>query len=155
MRPPRWPGSHRAGQLGDEIERLFPFDPAASDPGSRIPYDRTALAAQLERVRTFVTAGATAFSGNIELERFIAEVPEVLALEEAIRCELNQAKDLIALCHWNLNLDKRLVRTPSGWIAGGRVARLGLRRADEHRPELFRDHLRCRARFPCPGNEAT
>ncbi len=98
-------GSHKAGALGPEVDRLFPFDADVIDPGSRIPYTGETLAAQLERVREFVAAAPQLFLGAIDIERFIAEVPMVLELEEAIRRELNHTPEMVALCHWNLNLD--------------------------------------------------
>jgi hypothetical protein len=98
-------GSHRAGRLGADAEAQFPFDADAVDPGSRIPYSADALAAQLARVREFVAQAPQLFPGNPDVERFIAEVPMVLEQEEAIRRALNHAPGMVALCHWNLNLD--------------------------------------------------
>jgi hypothetical protein len=113
-------GSHQAGRLGVEVDRLFPFDPDAVDAGSRIPYTPETLAAQLERVRAFVAAAPQLFSGQIDVDRFIAEVPIVLDLEDAIRRALNHASGMVALCHWNLNLDNAwFERNPDGSLAAG------------------------------------
>ena len=113
-------GSHRAGRLGPEVNARFPFDPDAIDPGSRIPYTPDALRAQLERVRGFVAQAPQLFPGPLELDRFCAEVPLVLELEDAIRRELNHAPGMVALCHWNLNLDNAWFETrPDGSLAAG------------------------------------
>jgi hypothetical protein len=113
-------GSHRAGLLGSAIDTSFPFDPQVIDPGSRIPYDAPQLARQLEAVRGFVAAAPQLFSGPCNVERFIAEVPMVLDLEEAIRRELNQDAAMVALCHWNLNLDNAwFERQADGTLAAG------------------------------------
>lgn len=97
-------GSHKAGRLGSNIDQLFPFDPEAVDPGSRIPYSAETLAIQLTRVRDFISSAPQLFPG-VDVERFIAEAPMVLELEDDIRRTLNHAPGMIALCHWNLNLD--------------------------------------------------
>lgn len=113
-------GSHRAGRLGTKADQHFPFDPEAIDPGSRIPYRPQALAAQLVGVREFVASAPQLFPGEIDVERFIAEVPLVLELEEAIRRELNNAPGMVALCHWNLNLDNAwFEREKDGSLAAG------------------------------------
>jgi hypothetical protein len=113
-------GSHRAGRLGPAIDAMFPFDPDAIDPGSRIPYSPETLGQQLDRIRDFAAAAPQLFPGAIDLERFIAEVPLVLELEDAIRRELNHAPGMAALCHWNLNLDNAwFERQPDGGLAAG------------------------------------
>ncbi|WP_157083012.1 hypothetical protein [Novosphingobium lentum] len=103
----RLAGAQKAGKLGNDLAAQFPFDPDAIDPGSRIPYDRATLAAQLEKLRTFATRAPQLFPDDIAdyIDTFIAEVPLVLDLELAIRRALNQRGDMVALCHWNMNLD--------------------------------------------------
>lgn len=113
-------GSHRAGRLGPGIDAQFPFDADAIDPGSRIPYTPDALAAQLDRVRAFVGEAPQLFPGPLDVERFCAEVPMVLELEDAIRGALNHAPGMVALCHWNLNLDNAwFERQGDGTLAAG------------------------------------
>lgn len=112
-------GSHKSGRLGPDLKTMFPFDPDAIDPGSRIPYTPDALAGQLVRIREFISAAPQLFPG-VDAERFIAEAPIVLELEDAIRNALNHASDMIALCHWNLNLDNAwFERQPDGSLSAG------------------------------------
>lgn len=113
-------GSHKGGRLGGKIEAIFPFDPDAIDPGSRIPYHAETLAGQLAKIREFVSAAPQLFPGDIDIEQFIAEVPLVLDLEDAIRHELNHETGMVALCHWNLNLDNAwFERESDGSLSAG------------------------------------
>lgn len=112
-------GSHKAGRLGASMDQLFPFDPDAVDPGSRIPYSAETLSAQLTRVRDFASSAPQLFPG-IDIERFIAEAPMVLELEDDIRRAINHAPGMIALCHWNLNLDNAwFERQADGALSAG------------------------------------
>lgn len=113
-------GSHRAGRLGKAVDGWFPLDPDAIDPGSRIPYSAETLGRQLEAVRGFVAQAPQLFPGDCDVERFIREVPMVLELEDAIRRELNHAPGMVALCHWNLNLDNAwFERQADGSLSAG------------------------------------
>ncbi len=99
--------AHKAGRLGNDLPSRFPFDPEAVDAGARIPYTQETLRAQLDKVRAFVAAAPQLFPDGLAdyVETFIAEVPLVLDLEDGIRALLNHRADMIALCHWNMNLD--------------------------------------------------
>jgi hypothetical protein len=103
----RLAGAHKAGRLGDDLPNRFPFDPDVIDAGARIPYTPEALQSQLEKVRAFVAAAPQLFPDGLTdyVETFIAEVPMVLDLELGIRKLLNHRAEMIALCHWNMNLD--------------------------------------------------
>lgn len=99
-------GAHKAGRLGDDLPNQFPFDPDVIDAGSRIPYDRAALDSQLSKLRDFAAAAPQLFPGLTDyMETFIAEAPLVLDLELPIRRALNSRADMVALCHWNMNVD--------------------------------------------------
>jgi hypothetical protein len=113
-------GAHLSGRLGTQIDTQFPFDPDAIDPGSRIPYSPETLSVQLAGIRDFVATAPQLFPGDLDVERFISEVPMVLDLEDAIRRELNHAPGMVALCHWNLNLDNAwFERQPDGTLTAG------------------------------------
>src|SRR5690606_15911881 len=47
---------HRAGRFGDEVERLFPFDPDTVADGARIPYDTEQLQQKLAKLQAFAAA---------------------------------------------------------------------------------------------------
>ena len=103
----RLAGAHKARRLGDDLPGQFPFDPDVIDPGSRIPYTPEALQQKLEKLRAFVAEVPQLFPGGLAetVETFIAEAPIVLDLELGIRRFLNRRPEMIALCHWNMNLD--------------------------------------------------
>jgi hypothetical protein len=105
----RLAGFHKAGKLGEEADRQFPFDPKKIDVGSRIPYTPEQLQEKLRKLQSFAAAHPQLFPGEIGspqfLERFVREAPLVLEHELAIRSYLNEREDYIALCHWNCNLD--------------------------------------------------
>ncbi len=103
----RLAGAHRAGRLGDDLPGRFPFDPNVIDPGSRIPFTPEILQHKLETLRAFVAEVPQLFPDGLAdtVESFISEVPMVLDLELGIRHFLNDRADMIALCHWNMNLD--------------------------------------------------
>jgi hypothetical protein len=118
----RLAGAQKAGRLGDDLPSRFPFDPDVIDPGSRIPFTPEMLQQKLETLRSFVAEVPQLFpSGLAEtVETFIAEVPMVLDLELAIRQFLNSRSDMIALCHWNMNLDNAWFwRTEDGALNAG------------------------------------
>ncbi len=108
----RLAGAHKAGRLGEDLPQRFPFDPDAIDPGSRIPYTPEALRQQLVKLRAFVAAAPQLFPDGLTdyVETFIAEAPMVLELELGIRRLLNHRPDMVALCHWNMNLDNAWFR---------------------------------------------
>jgi hypothetical protein len=117
----RLAGFHKAGRFGPTLEQQFPFDPHSVDAGARIPYTPDQLQAKLEKLRSFAAAHPGLLPGTAGspqfLERFSREVPLVLQHELTIRRHLNQHSELIALCHWNANLD-------NAWFwsdAGGEV----------------------------------
>ena len=105
----RLAGFHKAGKLGAEADRQFPFDPKKIDIGSRIPYTPEQLQGKLNKLQTFAAAHPQLFPGEIGskpfLGRFAREAPLVLEHELAIREYLNERSDYVALCHWNCNLD--------------------------------------------------
>jgi hypothetical protein len=114
----RLAGFHKAGRFGPDIERQFPFDPRSVDAGARIPYTPEQLQAKLDKLRSFAAAHPGLLPGPAGspqfLERFSREVPLVLQHELAIRRHLNQHGELIALCHWNANLDNAWFWTDAG-----------------------------------------
>lgn len=102
-------GAHRAGRLGAEVDKLFPFDPDAVDVGAAIPYSYSQLNEKLGAVLAFAARAPQLFPPELRnpkfLEGFVDSAPAVLEKESAIRRRLNHASDFVALCHWNLNLD--------------------------------------------------
>jgi hypothetical protein len=102
-------GAHKAGRLGQGVERDFPFDPDKVDLGSRIPYTPEQLRQKLAKLRSFAGEYPQLLPAELRsstfLDRFCAGALLVLEHEQPIRSYLNGNPDYIALCHWNMNLD--------------------------------------------------
>jgi hypothetical protein len=132
----RLAGFHKAGRFGPTLEQQFPFDPHSVDAGARIPYTPEQLQAKLEKLRSFAAAHPGLLPGAAGspqfLERLSREVPLVLQHELAIRRHLNQHSELIALCHWNANLDNAWfwsdagAELQAGLLDWGSVAQMNL-----------------------------
>jgi hypothetical protein len=116
-------GNHRNGPLRAEIDRQFPFRPGSSDHASRGAADgRAEIAAKLEKMRAFIASAPNVFPPELDSERFLAELPMAFELKDAIARELNGDADLIALCHWNLNLDNAwFERQADGSLVAGLI----------------------------------
>lgn len=102
-------GAHKSSRLSPQVEQWFPFDPQAAADQNPIPYD---VAGLQERVRTFAEFVARCpqlFPGSVNSPAFFSrlerEVGRFLEHEAAIKRFLQSNVDLIALCHWNANID--------------------------------------------------
>lgn len=101
-------GTHKAGGLGAAAERDFPLDlPALL--GRRNRYDEAALASRANRMAAFVARYPHLFPSHLAdaafLEGFRAAVPCYVAQQAAIRRFHFARADMLALCHWNANID--------------------------------------------------
>ncbi|MEO5586990.1 MAG: hypothetical protein ABIQ81_04780 [Novosphingobium sp.] len=100
--------AHVSGRLSASIARRFPFDPVASVASCTIPYDSNELEARLAVFAEFVARAPQLFPVNITAELFadIAGYAGRFVKHQAkVRAFLAGNPDLIALCHWNANLD--------------------------------------------------
>ena len=97
---------HRAGRFGAAVAQAFPFDPA-SPP--MIPYDRAALDEKLAGLRRFAADAPQllpeALRDPASLDDFCRDAPLVLERQAVMQAWLNGQEDMIALCHWNMNVD--------------------------------------------------
>lgn len=104
---------HRAGRFGAAVERQFPFDRAAIEAQPMIPYGREQLAEKLDRLRRFAVDAPQLLPEALRdpafLEPFRRDAMVVLEREAALRAHVNGQDDMIALCHWNMNVD-------NGWF---------------------------------------
>lgn len=120
----RLAGTQRSGKLADAVAEKFPFDPehaAGSDP---IRYDARQLQNRVSRYADFAAKYPQILPGNIREPVFIArlmdEVPRFLEHERAIKRFLQSKPELIALCHWNANVDNAWFwRGPAGELECG------------------------------------
>lgn len=105
----RLAGYHKAGRFGPDTEQQFPCDADKMSAASRIPYTPAQLDDKLAKLRSFADRVPQLFPPHLLadgfLDRFIAEVPLVLAHEQALQSYLNSKADFLALCHWNVNVD--------------------------------------------------
>jgi len=97
--------AHKSGDLGSEIESIFPFAPSA--PLSRIP---SQVETQLDKVSTFISETAPNLfpewaSQPDFLARFRADVLFGFEHVEEMARRLHADVDYVGLCHPNLNLD--------------------------------------------------
>ncbi|MFT4055065.1 MAG: hypothetical protein QM681_11210 [Novosphingobium sp.] len=100
---------HRAGHFEGEIEREFPFDPAAETALKVVPYDEAGLAAKLDRLERLAAQAPQLMPGGLADPAFLAEfragAAMVLRKERALWQHLHGHRDAIALVHWNMNPD--------------------------------------------------
>jgi hypothetical protein len=117
----RLAGAHRGGRLPADVSAQFPFSFEAAAVGMRAPYTAQQLANRVSRFAAFATAHPGLLPANLRAPAFHArlleEVPRVAGLADAIRSELSQWQDAIALCHWNANVD-------NAWFQQGADGRL-------------------------------
>lgn len=99
---------HHAGLFGRDIDRLFPFDRA--QPVTRlIPYTAEQLSEKLDRLEQFAATAPRLLPAPLRdpdfLKQFRRDVQLVLEREISILEHLRSQDALIALGHWNMNLD--------------------------------------------------
>lgn len=102
-------GAHKAGRLPDYVEQSFPFDITKTMAGDRITYSAKQLQNRVSRFAAFCTKYPKLFPENITspnfLSRLSTEVVNFLTHEDKIKEYLFSNPALIALCHWNANID--------------------------------------------------
>lgn len=99
---------HRAGRFGAEVDRQFPFD--RGQPVTRlIPHTADQLAGKLDLLDRFAASAPRLMPERLRetafLRDFRRDVMLVLEKEERILDHLRSQDALIALGHWNMNLD--------------------------------------------------
>jgi hypothetical protein len=101
--------AHRSGALGSAVDRLFPYDHAVAVAGDPIRWSADELDGWLERFAAFAAACPQLMPEAIRSPAFWtslrADAPRFLAHEATIKRFLQEDRALIALCHWNGNID--------------------------------------------------
>ena len=109
----RLAGSHRGGRLTDDIDELFPFDARALLVSDRIPYNAGQLTKKIARLVDFAARFPQLLPRHLTSHEFLSQLahdaPRFHAHEAAIKGFLHGKPELIALCHWNANID-------NGWF---------------------------------------
>jgi hypothetical protein len=105
----RLAGTHRAGRLGSAVERDFPFDLEATIANGRNRTDPQKLAERLDRLVQFVVRYPHLVPPHLADPEFLASVRATVLLaiahQDAIRRAYHSRPEMIALCHWNANID--------------------------------------------------
>ncbi len=105
----RLAGAHKSGHLGADIDAQFAYDAAAAAASDLIGYDARQLRNRIARIAAFAEEFPLLLPSNITAPGFIAqlsdEMPLFLEHQAEIKRFLTSDHELIALCHWNANID--------------------------------------------------
>ncbi len=105
----RLAGSHKGGLLPSDIAEQFPFEPDKLAVSERAPYTPDQVKKRLLRYADFAARFPRLLPSGIGDAAFIArlaiEAVRFPQYERAIKDFLNSDPDLVALCHWNANID--------------------------------------------------
>ena len=105
----RLAGTHRSGRLPSDLTDHFPVDLQAAAVGEPPPVTRERLHRRIARLAEFTKSHPGLLPDDVRAPEFLAridaEAPNVLDAEAAIWDHLTDAKDYIALSHWNANVD--------------------------------------------------
>lgn len=105
----RLAGTQKSGRLTESIGRHFPFDPAAQSLAAPIRYNAEQLLRRVDKFSDFARRYPRLIQENIRSDDFIEtlkmQIPRFLQHEQAIKDYLLGNPDLIALIHWNANVD--------------------------------------------------
>lgn len=119
-------GTHKSGRLGDAVERNFPVDIEKMIDGTSARFASPQHMARIDRVADFITQHPHLFPPDIAdrafLDDFRAAAPLVIAQHEEIARFLFSQPDMIALCHWNAQIDNAWFwREPDGALRCGLI----------------------------------
>jgi hypothetical protein len=152
----RLAGAHKSGHLGNDLDVVFPFDKAEAMARDPIRYDARQLRNRIARIAAFAAEFPRLLPANTVaaafIERLTAEMPLFLERYHDIKIFLTSDPDLIALCHWNANIDNAWFwRSKSGALQcglmdWGRVGQMNLALAlwgtlSAAEPEMLDEHL--------------
>jgi hypothetical protein len=101
--------AHKSGRLASQVAARFPFDSQAAAANNSIPYSEQQLRTRVAQYADFVARCPQLFPANLASPTFFAkldgEVGRFLDHEPTIKRFLQSEPNLIALCHWNANID--------------------------------------------------
>ena len=121
----RLSGAHKAGRLGEGIERVFPFDRDMLIARRGRP-DKPLLARRIDRLAQFILQYPHLVPAHIAdhafLDGYCADALLVAAQQEDILRFVYSRPDMIALCHMNANIDNAWFwREPDGGLRAGLI----------------------------------
>jgi hypothetical protein len=102
-------GTHKAGRLGEAVEHDFPLDLDRLIASRRNPFDAEQLTMRVHRLADFIAKHPHLVPPRLAdpafLDGFRADAPLVIARQDAMSRLHFSRPDMIALCHWNANID--------------------------------------------------
>jgi hypothetical protein len=102
-------GTHRGGRLSPEFDERFPYSPQQAAAVFTIRTPQEKLIQRANRMFDFVERYPKLFAENVRgrefRERFIGDIPDLVAAEGRIREVLYGNPEFIAFAHWNANID--------------------------------------------------
>jgi hypothetical protein len=119
----RLAGTHRSGRLPAGLTDRFPVDLRAAAVGEPAPLTTDKLDRRIGRLAEFVATHPGLMPDNVRspefLDRLAVEAPQVLQAESAVWSHLTDAKEYLALSHWNANVDNAWFWTEDGVLRCG------------------------------------
>ena len=149
-------GAHKAGRFAGVVAEQFPFDAAAAIGSDPIRYDARQLLNRVSRIGEFAARYPRLVSEELATPGFLSDLREQAPLfaehQRAIKRFLHADPDLIALCHWNANVDNAWFwrgaggELSCGLMDWGRVGQMNVALAlwgalSAAEPALLCDHL--------------
>jgi hypothetical protein len=105
----RLAGAHKAGRLGAGLVEQFPFDVRSLSLGDRPFYTEQQLRNRVSRYVEFAAKHPGLLPDTITSGAFVAQLSDEVTrfprYADAIKEFLQSKPDLMALCHWNANVD--------------------------------------------------
>jgi hypothetical protein len=105
----RLAGTHKSGRLSGDVAKHFPYDAGKLAVSERDSYNEQQIRERVARYAEFAARYPQLLPDNIRSAQFIdrlsSEAPRLITLEPRIQHLLVSEPDLIALCHWNANID--------------------------------------------------
>jgi hypothetical protein len=101
--------AHKSGRLAPDLETRFPYDPVTAAAANRVVYNQHQVRDLISQYVDFARRCPQLLPAPIVSPGFIAKLARqaerFLENEAAIRRFLQSNSDLIALCHWNAQID--------------------------------------------------
>jgi hypothetical protein len=120
----RLAAAHKSGLLAPHVETYFPFDPQAAAAADPIPWSEPQLRELIDRYAAFASSCPQLLPASVTTPQFISRLERdalrFLRHEATIKRFLHADRELIALCHYNANIDNAWFwRDPSGALRCG------------------------------------
>ena len=105
----RLAAAQKSGLLSPQVDELFPFDPEAAAADLPIPWDEQQIGGKVAAYAAFAARCPRLLPADLREPAFIArlerEAVRFVRHDAQVRRFLQADPDLIALCHWNTNID--------------------------------------------------